>query len=198
MVVYAPGYFGNDSFGTFEELFSSGKFSSGYKKSFRYHLEGMLDAFENSKKCLMQSGRGGVFVYISSIAGSIGHNGSVLYAMSKAAADAAVKQLALEYGSYPLRVLSIAPGLTNTPALENLGSDRRQFLATMSKTNAMGRYADPIEVAEFIAFLSSERASFIIGGPYFIDGGAILRSPTGDALKNFTSPNNLQNPTRCI
>jgi 3-oxoacyl-[acyl-carrier protein] reductase len=110
LVVYAPGYFGDDCFGTFEELFKSGEFSSGYENSFKYHLEGMLQAFEHSRKHLIQSTRGGVFVTISSIAGSIGHNGSVLYAMSKAAADAAVRQLALEYASYPLRVLSVAPG----------------------------------------------------------------------------------------
>ena len=112
LVIYAPGYFGNDCFGTFEELFTSGNFSSGYTNSFKYHLEGMLQAFEHSRQHLIQStrNRGGVFVTISSIAGSIGHNGSVLYAISKAAADAAIRQLALEYATYPLRVLSVAPG----------------------------------------------------------------------------------------
>jgi hypothetical protein len=57
----------------------------------------------------------------------------------------------------------------------------------MAKTNAMERYADPIEVAEVIVFMSSERASFVTGGPFFVDGGATLRSPTGDALKAFTT-----------
>ena len=78
-------------------------------------------------------------------------------------------------------------GLTNTPALENVGPDHDQFLATMAKTNAMERYADPIEIAEVIAFMSSERASFVTGGPFFVDGGATLRSPTGDALQKFTT-----------
>jgi len=51
--------------------------------------------------------------------------------------------------------------------------------------HAMKRYAKPSECGELIAFLASERASFMTGGPIYVDGGAMLRTSLGDAIKPF-------------
>ena len=63
-----------------------------------------------------------------SIAESMGHLGVVLYAIVKAAVDAVVRQLALEYALRGMRVMSVTPGLISTPALDNLGLERDRFI----------------------------------------------------------------------
>lgn len=185
-VLYVPGYFGSDSYGSFERLFESGDFSSGFDNSINLHLRGMLLTFEFSRKLLLNSAKGGCFMALSSVAGSMGHPGAALYAIAKASVDSAVKQLALEYAPLGLRVISVAPGLIDTPAIDNVGNDREQFMKEVGDSHAMKRYGDSVEVAEVIVFLSSERASFITGGPIFVDGGTMLRSSLGDAIRPFT------------
>jgi len=104
-VLYVPGYFGADSYGSFERLFESGDFSNGFDNSIHLHLRGMLDTFQHSRNYLLKS-KSGCFIALSSVAGSIGHPGAALYAIAKAAVDVAIKQLALEYAPIGLRVLS--------------------------------------------------------------------------------------------
>jgi NAD(P)-dependent dehydrogenase (short-subunit alcohol dehydrogenase family) len=186
-VVYLPGYFGSNSYGTFERLFDSGDFECGFENSLQMHLKGMMVTFQHSRKHLLKSRKGGCFIALSSVAGSMGHPGAALYAIAKAAVDAAVRQLALEYAPQGLRVLSVAPGLINTPAIDNLGPDRAGFMKNVGDSHAMQRYGEPSEVAEVIAFLCSERASFMTGGPVFVDGGTMLRSALGDAIRPFTT-----------
>jgi 3-oxoacyl-[acyl-carrier protein] reductase len=116
----------------------------------------------------------------------MGHPGAALYAIAKASVDASIKQLALEYAPLGVRVVSVAPGLIDTPAIDNLGPDRERFMREVGSSHAMRRYGDPMEVAEVIAFLCSERASFMTGGPIYVDGGTMLRSSLGDAIRPFT------------
>eukprot|EP00978_Attheya_sp_CCMP212_P017612 scaffold47173_cov51-Attheya_sp.AAC.2 len=90
---------------------------------------------------------------MSSVAGGMGHPGAALYAITKASVDCAIRQLALEYASKGIRVLSIAPGIIDTPAINNVA-------------HAMERYGDVSDVAKVIAFLCSERASFMTDRRY--------------------------------
>ena len=71
----------------------------------------------------------------------MGHPGAAQYAICKSAADAALKQLALEYAPMGLRVYSVAPGLVHTPAIEGLGADTQSFLQKVGESHAMKRYA---------------------------------------------------------
>lgn len=196
LVVYVPGYFGSDSYGSFEHLFESGDFASGFDNSIHLHLRGMLSTFQYSRKYLLQSRRGGCFIALSSVAGSMGHPGAALYAIAKSAVDTSIRQLALEYAPLGLRVLSVAPGLIDTPAIDNVGSNREEFMKTVGDSHAMKRYGSPVEVAEVIAFLCSERASFMTGGPIFVDGGTMLRSSLGDAIRPFTVENDGNDDTK--
>jgi NAD(P)-dependent dehydrogenase (short-subunit alcohol dehydrogenase family) len=206
-VVYCPGYFGEDSYGLLEHLFDSNQFDAGFANSMQVHLKGMLSCFKNSRQHLLLPGRErgrSCFIALISIAGSMGHPGAALYAIAKAAVDMAVIQLALEYAPAGLRVLSIAPGLIDTPAIDNVGNvagggpddndnnntnnnTKAMFLQELGATHAMQRHGNASEVAEVIAFLCSERASFMTGNaPLYVDGGCMLRSSLGDALRSFT------------
>jgi NAD(P)-dependent dehydrogenase (short-subunit alcohol dehydrogenase family) len=187
-VIYCPGYFGPDSYGSFEQLFDSGDYDSGWEGSINIHLKGMMNCFRHTRKHLISSERGGVFVGMSSIAGSLGgHSNAAIYAICKAAVDMALKQLALEYAELGVRVYSVAPGLIDTPAIHSLGSEdqTKKFLQDVGSSHAMKRHAEPSECGELIAFLASERASFMTGGPIYVDGGAMLRTSLGDAIKPY-------------
>lgn len=185
MVLYVPAYFGEECYGSFERIFESGNFAKGYENSMNLAVKMMMKTFQHSRKHLLQSSSG-CFIALSSIAAGIGHPGAALYAIAKAAQDVAIRQLSLEYAPMGLRVLGVAPGLIDTPAIENLGPKHADFMKEVGGSHAMERYGTAQEVAEFLAFLSSERASFITGGPYLVDGGATLRSSLGDALRRFT------------
>ena len=188
-VIYCPGYFGPDSYGSFEQLFDSGDFDSGWEGSINIHFKGMMNCFRHTRKYLVASERGGVFVGLSSIAGSLGgHSNAAIYAICKSAVDMAIKQLALEYAELGVRVYSVAPGLIDTPAIHGLGSsedEAKKFLHDVGSSHAMKRHAKPSECGELIAFLASERASFMTGGPIYVDGGAMLRTSLGDAIKPY-------------
>ena len=184
-MIYSKGYFGPNSYGSFERLFDSGDWDEEWQGGINIHVQGMIQSFRYSRKTLLKSVRGGVFVGLSSIAGAMGHPGAAQYAICKAAADMTLKQLALEYAPLGLRVLSVAPGLIHTPAIEGLGPDTQTFLEKVGDSHAMKRWGQPEEVGELIAFLASERASFMTGGPIYVEGGAMLRHALGDAIRPF-------------
>ena len=149
------------------------------------HAEGMMQSFRYTRKVLLKSDRGGVFIGLSSIAGAMGHPGAAIYAICKAAVDHSLKQLALEYAPLGLRVYSVAPGLIDTPAIASL-NDGKRFLDDVSSSHAMKRAGKPEEVGELVAFLASERASFITcSKPIYVDGGALLRHALSDSILPF-------------
>ena len=78
-------------------------------------------------------------------------------AIAKESINASMKQLALEYAPVGLRVLSVAPGLIDTPAIDSLGSDRHKVMREVGDSHAMKRYGNPMEVAQVVAFLCSEQ-----------------------------------------
>ncbi|MEV4813422.1 SDR family NAD(P)-dependent oxidoreductase [Micromonospora avicenniae] len=117
---------------------------------------------------------GGVIINAASMAGMIG--GQVPPMVGHAAANAGVigmtRQLALEGAPSGIRVVAISPGPILTPASErDLGDDQAARDAITAKT-LLKRFACPEEVAELVVFLASDRASYITGANYPVDGGA--------------------------
>jgi NAD(P)-dependent dehydrogenase (short-subunit alcohol dehydrogenase family) len=127
----------------------------------------------------------GVVIHISSIQRSLPlHQSTLAYAAAKAALTNYSKGLSKELGPRGIRVVSVAPGYTETQAasamVERLASQAgtdtataRQGLMDALGGIPIGRPASPDEVAELVAFLASERAASIHGSEYVIDGGTI-------------------------
>ncbi len=119
----------------------------------------------------MRKAGGGSIVNISSISGLVGqtyvHAG---YNASKAAVRLMTKSIALQYADEGIRVNSVHPGPIATPMNEAAISDPEKRRRTEERT-PLGRYGEPIEVAQGVLFLASDDASFITGSELVIDGG---------------------------
>ena len=114
--------------------------------------------------------RPGVIVNISSVGGMRAEYGLGVYNLTKAALIQLTRQLASELG--PTRVVGIAPGLVQTDFAQVLVDNFGEQLARSMPTRRLG---EPEDIANLAVFLASDRASWITGETYVIDGGAGVR-----------------------
>jgi NAD(P)-dependent dehydrogenase (short-subunit alcohol dehydrogenase family) len=109
----------------------------------------------------------GAIVNLSTMMADQGYVGSSLYGASKAAVVSMTKSWAAEFGPRGVRVNVVAPGPTRTEGTQAMGDALDQYAAQAPA----GRTAAAEEIAEAIAFLASDRASFIYGAVLPVDGG---------------------------
>ncbi len=132
------------------------------------NLKGVMLCCKYALPIMIKQGYG-VIINNASIMGIQGVNSSPIYGPSKASVINLTQSLALEHASQGIRINAVSPGWVTTPLTEKAGPER---IADRSKTIPLGRrYADPIEVAYGVLFLSSNEASYITGVNLPIDGG---------------------------
>ncbi len=114
--------------------------------------------------------KSGCIVNISSTYGHTGAPGAAVYSASKHAVEGLTKSAALEAAGAGVRVTAIAPGPIETPLLNRFAKtqERRAGLSSSVPLKRVGR---PEEIAQAIVFVSSDKASFITGASYLVDGG---------------------------
>ena len=115
--------------------------------------------------------KSGAIVNIASYASYFAFKDIAPYAASKGAVAQLTRALALEVAPHGIRVNAIGVGDTVTNLLNTFRDDGREFLAEHGKAAPIGRSAQPREIAEVVAFLASERASFAVGSIFMVDGG---------------------------
>jgi NAD(P)-dependent dehydrogenase (short-subunit alcohol dehydrogenase family) len=146
----------------------------GWDKVIAVNLSGVFYGMRYQIPALLASGTGGgSIINIASILGQVGFRNSGAYVAAKHGVVGLTKNAALEYGPKKLRVNAIGPGFIRTPLLEkNLSADAMKALESM---HALGRLGESNEVAELALWLASDRASFVTGGYYPVDGGYLAQ-----------------------
>lgn len=125
---------------------------------------------------LMRAAGSGSIVLVSSINGIRGFGTFAAYAASKHAVMGLAKTAAIDLARHGIRVNSVHPGLVNTAMMqkveEQVGAPSLEAAhAHFSSFVPLRRYAEPHEIAQVIAFLSSDEASYVTGVGYIVDGG---------------------------
>lgn len=112
--------------------------------------------------------RHGSIVNVTSVAALDGDPAQLEYSASKAALACATKKLAIELGAQGIRVNAVAPGMADTKMLNQMQDEvEKDYL----RRSILGRRGTPEEIANLIAFLASENASYITGQIWRVDGG---------------------------
>lgn len=121
---------------------------------------------------MLRQGEGGSIVNISSVSGFRPQPNTIAYVAAKHAVNGLTKNAAMEYGPHGIRVNAVAPGAIDTPmlsaSLEEMGLDRTAYA---KKLSVLGRFGQPVEVAQGSLWLASDAASFVTGTVLHVDGG---------------------------
>ena len=127
----------------------------------------------------MMARRSGSIVNIASVGAFNASPGAASYAASKAALIAFTRSIANTYGAHGVRANAVAPGWVRTPMSDRemdaiaaaSGTTREAALAAAASRLALGRIAEPAEIANCCVFLASDEASFVTGAVLVADGG---------------------------
>ena len=144
----------------------------GWDKVIAVNLSGVFYGLRYQLPAIIASG-GGSIVNMASILGQVGFANSVAYVAAKHGVVGLTKNAALEYATKNVRVNSVGPGFIHTPLVDKtLEPAAQKFLESK---HAMGRLGKPEEVAELVLWLSSDKASFVTGAYYAVDGGYLAQ-----------------------
>jgi 2-hydroxycyclohexanecarboxyl-CoA dehydrogenase len=136
------------------------------------NLEGVLNVTHVALGPMQAAGYGRI-VNVSSEAGRIGSKRGSVYAAAKAGVIAFTKSIARENARYGITANNVLPGPIETPMLEEnrRGPRGDEVIAAMASATLLRRIGTPEEVADVVAFLASDRASYITGETLGVSGG---------------------------
>ena len=140
----------------------------GWKGVMGVNIDGAFYCTREAVRAMAAADKGGSIVSISSTSAQSGE-GAVHYCTSKAALIGMTRCLAGELAGRGIRVNAVAPGPTNTPVMAGIPEE---WIQSMEAAIPLGRMAAPAEIAEAVAWVSSDAASFCTGSVLVANGGS--------------------------
>ena len=132
------------------------------------NLKGIFLTSQAVSKVLPEGGR---IIHISSIASLVGFQGLTHYCASKGGVNGFTRALALELASKNITVNSVAPGAIETPGAQMSEEAKQQTIPNIP----LQRIGKPEDIAHMVTFLASDKASYITGQTFVVDGGWVLK-----------------------
>ncbi len=141
--------------------------------NYRVNLKGVFLCMKYEILQMLKQDTGGAIVSTASIAGLVGSKQVSAYCAMKHGVNGLTKSAALEYATKNIRVNSVCPGMIETPLLNAQLEGHPAMREAMVAFEPIGRFGEPREVGDTVAWLCSDQASFVTGHTMTVDGGAV-------------------------
>ena len=146
----------------------------GWNKVIAINLNSVFYCMKYQLQQMLKQGSGSI-VNNSSILGQVGFPNAAGYVAAKHGVVGLTRTAALEYSAKGIRVNAIGPAFINTPLLSEAGMNDDVKQSLLVPLHPLGRLGESKEVAELVVWLSSDKASFVTGSYYAIDGGYLAK-----------------------
>ena len=146
-----------------------------WRRHIAVNVDGTMYCLVEAARALAKS-NGGAIICTSSINAWFVEETHAVYNVTKAAVWALVRSAAIDLASHGIRVNGVAPGVADTPLAE-IVVHNAELAPEYLKSIPLGRFAQPSDIADCVAFLASDQASYITGQTIVIDGGQTLGIP---------------------
>jgi NAD(P)-dependent dehydrogenase (short-subunit alcohol dehydrogenase family) len=141
-----------------------------WDRTININLKGTWLCLKHEIRQMLKQGGGGAIVNMASVAGLIGSAGAATYCASKHGVMGLTKAAALETARSGIRINVVCPAVIETPMVERVFGEP-EFRKYALGLHPIGRFGTPMEVAEAVVWMCSDRASFMTGQSLVLDGG---------------------------
>lgn len=155
------------------ELNSTADYSvDGWQQVINVNLNSVFYCMKYELEVMLKQEKPGSIINMGSILSQVGTPMSPAYVAAKHGVMGLTQTAAVEYASRGIRVNVVGPAYIDTPLLKALPKDAKEMLMGLHPIGRLGRSE---EVAELVAWLSSDKSSFVTGSYYPVDGGYLAR-----------------------